>query len=133
MTFRFNYTQFTANDAGRKLVCVRTTSDYFTVGKTYIIKMDGNSPCLITDDGQHLHATGSEFEFYNKQDLTPKQPKVGEVWAFKPDKWHYREYTLYFITKIDAEGIVHHKGVDGAMPEAKEGTARFLARHTFVF
>lgn len=133
MTFRFRHFDFTKADVGRKLTCVSTWTHYFTVGKSYPIVMDGNVPALRTDDGDFLHHSSSEFEFYNKQDLTPKQPKVGEVWAFKPDKWHYREYTLYFITKIDAEGIVHHKGVDGAMPEAKEGTARFLARHTFVF
>ncbi|AAM28370.1 hypothetical protein [Vibrio phage VpV262] len=128
MTFRFNYNQFTANDAGRKLVCVSATSDYFTVGKTYIIKMDGNSPCLITDDGQHLHATGSEFEFYHGQNLTPKQPKAGEVWSRRRT---FTTCSLYVVASVvDGRVYTHHINGNARFCDPVE---QFLRDNTFVF
>lgn len=115
---------------GCTIVCQRDTgAGYFTEGKEYQIYMDGTGcPYIFNDfDGQCRQSAST---FVLKQlPLTPKQPKVGEVWAIRSSA--FTDNSLYWIDRVEA-GLVYNRHIRGGARHC-EPVERFLEEHTFVF
>lgn len=105
--FKFNSIDFGPEQEGLVLHCSASPTTYFTLGAKYKVRWDENGAYLLSDYGFAIRQSSSEFML--PLPLTPKQPKVGEVWAYKKHKDMYSSaHSLYYVVKIE-DGVVYHR------------------------
>lgn len=138
MTYLSKSQSFLASKAtsliGRTIVCTYDTGEgYFTKGKEYEIHKDVTGGAfLINNFGGVCHSSGSTFKL-KQSPLTPKQPKAGEVWCYRPSGDDYNNNgALYHVVSVDGD-TVRHRTIGGTQRLYGESVTKFIEDHVFVF